>query len=65
MEEKVSTIRQEVVTPIVTDFVTEKIMVLAGQGKPTREIAEILTEDGIEISHMTVARRLQGVLNMT
>jgi hypothetical protein len=45
----------------VTGDVTEKIKKLAGQGKSTRDIAELLKAEGINISHMTIARRLKGV----
>ena len=48
--------------PPVTAPLTAKIRELSVQGKTTREIAGILKSEGIEISHMTVARRLQGVL---
>lgn len=33
---------------------------LAAEHKSSRQIAELLQSEGIEISHMTVARRLQG-----
>ena len=46
--------------PDVTDNVTELIYKLAKQNKPTRYIAKALRDQGIEISHMTVARRLRG-----
>jgi hypothetical protein len=44
------------------DDVTAKIKVLAGQGKSTRNISKLLKDEGIGISHMTVARRLQARL---
>lgn len=54
-------------TPAVTlaappDNVTKRCRDLSTQGASTREIAEILKAEGIFISHMTVARKLQGVL---
>ena len=46
---------------IYTD-VTATIRSMAAEGKSTREIAVVLESQGIKISHMTVSRRLQGVL---
>jgi hypothetical protein len=50
------------VTSSVTDDVTAQIKILAGQGMSSRAIARLLQSEGIAISHMTIARRLQGVL---
>ena len=40
--------------------VTARIAELASQGLSSRKIADTLASEGIEISHMTIARRLQG-----
>lgn len=42
--------------------VTAQIKALAGQEKSTRAIVKVLRKEGIKISHMTVARRLQKFL---
>jgi|GEM_PF-4871572 len=56
----VTTLHQ--VESVEDDDVTAKIKVLAGQGKSTRDISELLKAEGTEISHMTIARRLQARL---
>lgn len=47
---------------VVTDDVTAKIIVLAGQGKSCRVIEEELAKGGVFISYRTIARKLQGKL---
>lgn len=42
--------------------VTARIAELASQGLSSRKIADTMAGEGIEISHMTIARRLQGRL---
>jgi hypothetical protein len=44
------------------DVVTDKIKVLAGQGKSSRNIEKELAAAGVRISYRTIARRLQEVL---
>lgn len=46
----------------VTALVTAKIKHLAGRGMSSRAIQKELAREGVNISHMTIARRLQGVL---
>jgi hypothetical protein len=38
-----------------------KIQELATRGKSTRQIAAMLQDRGLKLSHMTIARRLQGI----
>lgn len=52
---------QDVTTMLQFD-VTQKCRDLASEGKSTRQIADILQSEGVIISHMTVARKLQRVL---
>jgi hypothetical protein len=44
------------------DLLQQKIELLAGKGMSTRAIARVLQSEGVKVSHMTVARRLQGKL---
>ena len=49
---------------VIVDPLTQKIWGLAAKKLPTRQIAEQLKAEGIVISHMTVARRLQGKMEL-
>jgi len=42
--------------------VTEKVRELANKGMSSRKIADTLAGEGIEISHMTIIRKLQGAM---
>ena len=44
---------------IPPENVTENILMLAGNGKSSRRISDILKSHGIYLSHMTVARRIK------